>query len=71
MLAMTASILMLSMLFGTFGLGFVMYAKNAGKIIPAIAGGLLLFVPYFIPNVYLLAIVCLTLTALPFVFRDL
>jgi hypothetical protein len=67
---MDATSLILSMLFGTFGFGFVMYARNAGKLVPAIAGAALMFVPYFIPNVYLLVIVCLVLTALPFVFRD-
>jgi hypothetical protein len=68
---MTATYLMLSMLFGTFGIGFVIYAKKAGKLIPAIVGGTLMVVPYFISNIPLMVIVSVTLTALPFVFRDL
>jgi hypothetical protein len=69
--AMTASYLMLSMLFGTFGLGFVIYAKKAGKMVPAVAGAALMVIPYFIPNVALMVVVCVALTALPFVFREL
>jgi len=68
---MTATYLMLSMLFGTFGVGFVIYAKKAGKLIPAIAGAALMVVPYFISNIPLMVIVSVALTALPFVFRDL
>ena len=68
---MDATTLMLSMLFGTFGLGFIMYARKAGKLVPGIAGLALLIVPYFVPNVTLLVLVCLALTASPFIFRDL
>jgi hypothetical protein len=68
---MTATYLMLSMLFGTFGLGFVIYAKKAGKLVPAIAGAALMVIPYFISNVAVMAIVCGALTVLPFVFREL
>ena len=68
---MTATYLMLSMLFGTVGFGFVIYAKNAGKILPAIAGVALMVLPYFISNIAVMSIVCVTLTALPFVFREL
>lgn len=68
---MTASYLMLSMLFGTFGLGFVIYAKKAGKLLPAIAGAALMVVPYFLTNIALMVIVCAALTAFPFIFREL
>ena len=68
---MIVSYLMLSMLFGTFGLGFVLYAKNAGKLLPAIAGAALMVVPYFLTNIVLMVIVCAALTALPFIFHEL
>jgi hypothetical protein len=68
---MDATSLMLSMLFSTFGLGFVVYARKAGKMVPAIAGAILMVVPYFIANNVLLTVICLGLTALPFIFRDL
>ncbi|HWE02122.1 MAG TPA: hypothetical protein VG326_06890 [Tepidisphaeraceae bacterium] len=67
---MTATYLMLSMLFGTFGFGFVMYAKNAGKLLPAIAGAALMVLPYCISNIAAMTIVCVGLTAIPFIFRE-
>ena len=60
---------MLSMLFGTIGMGFLMYAKKAGQAIPGIAGMVLMVCPYFLPNVAAMLIVCILLTAAPFVIR--
>jgi hypothetical protein len=68
-LPMDATSLMLSMLFGTCGLGFLMYGKKAGSVLPMGVGVALMVCPYFIPNVVVLLIVCLLLTAVPFVFR--
>ena len=62
---------MLSMLFSTVGFGLVMYAKKAEKLLPGITGAILIIVPYLISNNYALVLVCLGLTALPFIFRDL
>jgi hypothetical protein len=67
---MDTTSLMLSMLFGTVGVGFVMYAKKAGRLLPAIVGLALMVLPYFIPNVVVLLVVCIVLTAVPFVLRD-
>ena len=67
---MDATSLMLSMVFSTFGLGFVVYAKKAEKLIPGIAGAILMVIPYFIANLVVLTIVCLLLMAIPFIFRD-
>jgi hypothetical protein len=63
--------LLLSLLFGSVGLGYVMYARKAGKLAPAIAGVGLMAFPYFIGNTILLILICLTLTAAPFFLRDL
>ena len=68
---MNATSLMLSMLFGTVGLGYLMYAKNAGRFAPAIAGVALMVVPYFISSVLVMVIACLALVAMPFVLREL
>jgi hypothetical protein len=62
---------MLSMLFSTVGVGFVMYAKKAEKLVAGIAGAILIVVPYLISNNYVLVPVCLVLIVLPFIFRDL
>jgi hypothetical protein len=68
---MNGTTLMLSMLFGTIGLGFVMYSKKAGVIVPAVAGLGLMVLPYFISNALIMSLVCVVLIAVPFVFRDL
>jgi hypothetical protein len=61
--------LMLSMLFGTVGLGFLTYGKKAGKILPMGVGVALMICPYFIGNVAVMAGVCVSLAAVPFVVR--
>lgn len=66
-----ATTLMLSMLFGTIGFGFVAYARKAGLIIPAVAGVGLMVLPYFISNAIFMSLVCCALIALPFVYRDI
>jgi hypothetical protein len=66
---MDGNLLMASMLFGSIGLGMLMYGKKAGRPVPLIAGLALLTIPYFIPNLLILAIVCSVLTALPWVLR--
>ena len=67
---MDSTTLLLSMLFGSIGVGYVMYAKNAAKWVPAAAGVGLLVLPYLISSVAALVIVCLLLMALPFVIRE-
>jgi hypothetical protein len=62
--------LLLALVFGSIGLGFVMYAKKAGEFLPAIIGTALMVVPYFFRSAWLLLIVCSVLTALPFILRD-
>jgi hypothetical protein len=67
---MNGTNLMLSMVFSTVGLGFILYAKKAGVILPAAAGLVLMVLPFFISNNVVMTLVCLVLTAIPFVIRD-
>jgi hypothetical protein len=62
--------LMLSMLFGALGFGFLIFGKKSGQVIPMCVGLALMVFPYFIPNVALMLTVCLVLTAVPFVWRS-
>jgi hypothetical protein len=62
--------LMLSMLFGTIGCGFLMYGKKAGEVLPMGVGLALMVCPYFIANVAAMTVVCGALTATPFVLRQ-
>jgi hypothetical protein len=68
---MSSSALMLSIFFGLVGTGFVMYAKRAGVIVPAVAGVGLMVIPYFLTNLWIMSVICVGLMAMPFVFRDL
>ena len=62
--------LMASLLFGTVGMGMFMYGKRAARLVPLIAGVCLMVVPYFIPNLIALFIVCCLLMATPWVLRE-
>ena len=66
---MDTNLLMASLLFGSIGAGMLMYGKKAGRPVPMIAGLALMLIPYFIPNLVILSIVCCGLTALPWVLR--
>ena len=67
---MDATTILLGVLFGSLGLGFFVYGKNTANFLALGVGIALMVVPYFIPNVIVLLIVCLVLTALPFLLRD-
>jgi len=67
---MDTSLLMLSMLFGTIGLGMLMYGKKAGRVVPMGVGAALMIVPCFITNLIVLLLVCCGLTALPWFVRE-
>jgi len=47
---MDTTTLMLSLLFGMVGMGFLMYGKNAGQMVPIGAGLCLMICPYFLPQ---------------------
>ena len=59
--------LLLSMLFGTLGMGFLMYGKKAAQILPIAVGLALMICPYFIPNAIAMSLVCTALAVTPFV----
>jgi hypothetical protein len=58
---------LLSLLFGTVGFGYVMFARKAGRMLPAAAGVLLMVVPYFFDSNWLMTFVCVLIMAVPFV----
>ena len=59
--------LLLSLLFGTIGMGYLMYGKRMAQLIPLCVGLALMVVPYFIANNIILVIVCVAMMAAPFV----
>ncbi len=63
------SLLIWGMLFGAVGVGFFVYGRKQRAIIPLIAGIALLFLPYFLSNVYLLVLIGGVFVVLPYFVR--
>jgi hypothetical protein len=63
---MNTNALLLSILFGSVGMGMFIYGKKQQRIIHLVAGLALMVCPYFIPNAIALAVVGVILTASPF-----
>lgn len=66
---LSASSLLLGVLFGSLGLGFFMYGRRQRTIVPLLCGLALMVVPYFIPNALLLFAVGFVLVAVPYFVR--
>jgi hypothetical protein len=62
--------IMLSLLFGTCGMGFITYGKKAGRPLPMVIGLILMVCPYFITSTLVMMIVCGGLMSVPFVVRE-
>ena len=67
---MDATSLTLSLLFGAVGMGLFIFGKKTMRMVPMGAGVALMVCPYFITNTVAMLIVCVLLTAVPFVVRD-
>lgn len=65
----STSTLMLSVLFGAIGLGLFVFGKKQKRFVPLACGIGLMACPYFISNLYLLLLVCVTMTVMPFVVK--
>ena len=66
---MTSSLLFLGLLFGSVGTGFFIYGKKQGAPVPLVCGMLLMVVPYFISNSWLLFAAGLALAVIPYFVR--
>lgn len=62
--------LLVSLFFGMVGMGMFMYGRKAGRFVPLVAGGLLMVVPYLLPNLIALTLVCSAITAAPWIVRE-
>jgi hypothetical protein len=67
---MDGTAFLVSFLFGLIGMGMFLYGRKAGRVVPLVAGGLLMTVPYFIPNWIAQFAVCSALTAVPWFVRE-
>jgi hypothetical protein len=57
------------LLFGSIGLGFLIYGRKQRAVVPLLCGlGLMIF-PYFVSNTILMIAIGLVLMAIPYFFR--
>ena len=66
---MDESMLVWSVLFGGFGIGFFSYGRKQRLATPLVTGIVLMAYPYFMPNVTVMVIVGVILIALPYFVR--
>jgi hypothetical protein len=62
--------LLLSIIFGGFGLFLFMFGKREGRMPHLIAGMALMTCPYFIPNLIVMSLVCVAVGAAPFFIHE-
>jgi len=61
--------LLWGVLFSSIGLGFFIYGKKQRVIVPLICGITLMIYPYLVTNTWLLVLIGIGLTALPYFWR--
>ncbi len=64
----TASLLW-GVVWGSIGLGFFVYGKKQKAIIPLLSGICLMGFTYFVSNVFLMLLIGIALSALPYFIR--
>jgi hypothetical protein len=63
------SSLLWGLLFGSIGLGFLIYGRKQRAVVPLVCGLALMIFPYFVSNTILLITIGVVLIALPYFFR--
>lgn len=66
---MNAATLWWGLLFGSIGLGFFIYGKKQGVIVPLVCGLALMAFPYFVSSTVWLVIIGVVLIAIPYFVR--
>ena len=67
---MDTTTLFTGLLFGSIGMGYLVYGKKQQKGVSFLSGLCLCVIPYFTSNLLLLAAVGLLLIALPFIVKS-
>jgi hypothetical protein len=65
----TPTILLFNVIFGSVGLGFLVYGRKQRAVVPLVCGIALMGFPYFVSNVSVLVAVGVVLMALPYFVR--
>jgi hypothetical protein len=66
---MGTSSLLWGLLFGSIGLGFLMYGRKQRMVVPLVCGLGLMIYPYFVSNTIVLVTIGVVLIAIPYFFR--
>jgi hypothetical protein len=66
---MSEATLLWGLLFGSIGVGFVLYGKQQRAPLPLLCGIALMVYPYFVPNVIALVGIGMVLMMIPYFFR--
>lgn len=61
--------LLWGLLFGSIGVGFLIYARRERAPVPLVVGLALSIYPFFVTNTYLLVLIGSALTAVPYFVR--
>jgi hypothetical protein len=66
---MDSSTLLWGLLYGSIGMGYLVYGKRQQRVTALLSGiGLMVF-PYFVSNVWISLLIGIALMALPYFFR--
>jgi hypothetical protein len=66
---LNASSLLWGVLFGSIGLGFLIYGRKQRAVVPLVCGLALMIFPYFVSNTILLVVIGVGLMAIPYFLR--
>jgi len=66
---MDTKVLYSGLIFGSIGMGYLVYGKKQGKVIPLVCGLALCGIPYVVSNMFLLTAIGILLLALPFIIK--
>jgi predicted membrane protein len=66
---MDTSSLLWGLLFGSIGLGFLIYGRKQRAVVPLICGLALMIFPYFVSNTILLIAIGIVLIVIPYFVR--
>lgn len=66
---MDTSSLLWGLVLGSVGLGYLIYGRKQGAVVPLIVGLALIIYPYFVSNTFLLVGIGVILVAIPYFIR--
>jgi hypothetical protein len=66
---LTTSSLLWGVLFGSIGLGFLIYGRKQRAVVPLVCGLALMIFPYFVANSIAIVVIGVALMAIPYFLR--